>query len=308
MRGRRKRRRLDKRLGTVFFTLIIVVFTIVLVMYSFYEFNVFSDNIRHNHTNSEEAVNQSDYRHELGLVKYNEEKEVQVKSINETSRDKGLLAIIIDDLGNNYELSMRVLDIRYPITVAILPYSYYGRLIMEEARRRGKEVILHQPMQAINTSRYDSVGMLYVSMTKYEIERVVRENLSIISEAVGVNNHMGSLFTQDEERMRYFLEIIREKGLYYVDSLTHPNSKGYLLAKSMGIKTIKRDIFLDNVQTKELIKENLYKSVNLANKKGYALVVAHPYEETIMVLNEELDKINSMVNIVYVSDILKRYH
>jgi len=57
------------------------------------------------------------------------------------------VAIVIDDLGEENHLSHELLDANLPITFSILPFSPYSKRLAMEAHRRGKEVILHLPME-----------------------------------------------------------------------------------------------------------------------------------------------------------------
>jgi polysaccharide deacetylase 2 family uncharacterized protein YibQ len=100
----------------------------------------------------------------------------------------------------------------------------------------------------------------------------------------GVNNHMGSRFTEYSEGMRQVMEVLAERGLYFVDSLTSPRSVGYRMAKEMGVRAYRRDVFLDVVQDEAKIQAQFLKLLHLARLHGYALGICHPYPETLRVL------------------------
>jgi polysaccharide deacetylase 2 family uncharacterized protein YibQ len=109
---------------------------------------------------------------------------------------------------------------------------------------------------------------------------------------------MGSKFTEDEERMKFFLEVLKKKKLFFLDSRTSSESKAYNIAGDLGIKSLKRDIFLDSDLTEAKISEQLDKAVSEAHKNGFAIAIGHPHRETVNVLKSRLDEIRKKVAIV----------
>ncbi len=224
---------------------------------------------------------------------------------NEKKSDKkGFLAIIIDDIGFNRHTEKMIINTAFPITLAFLPYGTFTREEMLDAKNNKKEIMLHQPMQPIDKNYNPGHGALYLSMTPVEIEYVFNNNLKEIIYAKGVNNHMGSAFTKNKAQMEVFLEFVREKGLFFVDSFTHPDSVAYETAIYLGIPALKRDIFLDSSINKDEIRKNLYLAVKIAQKKGKAVAIGHPYPETIEVLLHELPDIDRITNLVFASGLL----
>ena len=123
---------------------------------------------------------------------------------------------------------------------------------------------------------------------------------------MGVNNHKGSKFTSDSEKMRLFLELVKLENLFFIDSYTISTSVGYQLAKEAAIPTGRRDVFLDYVDEKEEIKNRLYEAADLALENGSAIVIGHHKENTLQVLKNELPKLKELkVKPVKVSELLK---
>ena len=75
--------------------------------------------------------------------------------------------------------------------------------------------------------------------------RVVAENIATLPNVVGVNNHMGSRFTQLPRKMDQALGVIRSNKLFFVDSLTTERSTAFARARQMGLGAMRRDLFLD---------------------------------------------------------------
>jgi len=112
----------------------------------------------------------------------------------------------------------------------------------------------------------------------------LEEFLRDIPKAVGANNHMGSEFTEHDEQMRVVLQALKGKGLFFIDSVTSPHSVGQKMAREMGIKSGRRNVFLDNEQDSTYIKGQLGQAVRLAKKTGASIVICHPHPATIKTL------------------------
>ncbi|NMC49465.1 MAG: divergent polysaccharide deacetylase family protein, partial [Desulfovibrio sp.] len=135
--------------------------------------------------------------------------------------DSPRMAVVIDDLGDSVSFAKALLDLDFPITLAILPYRPHSTDVDALAARHGAEILLHQPMQpqgypGVNPGR----GALLAGMAPERIRAIVDENLSQTPHASGVNNHMGSRFTEDVSGMAVVLEHLRGKNLFFLDSLT----------------------------------------------------------------------------------------
>lgn len=196
------------------------------------------------------------------------------------------VAIVIDDLGQDIRQLWRVLEIDAPVTVAVLPFLPHSRKVAEEATSMGKEVILHLPMEPKDPSNNPGRGALFTSMTDEEIEAQLKKDLEAIPYIRGVNNHMGSRFTEDEGRMRVVLEVIKERGLYFLDSKTTPHSTISRLARGIGVRAIDRQVFLDNEQDSEYIKGQVERLITVAKAQGHAVAIGHPHPSTLSALKE----------------------
>lgn len=136
----------------------------------------------------------------------------------------GLLAVIIDDIGNNAEVASAVLALPPGVTLSILPRLSASHQAAEAASRLGHEVMLHQPMESLN-HRALGPGGLTLDHTRIDLEMVLAANLRSVPHAVGVNNHMGSLLTSEHTSMHWLMEaLLRHGGLFFVDSRTNPRS------------------------------------------------------------------------------------
>lgn len=212
------------------------------------------------------------------------------------------VSIIMDDLGVSKKKALKVFDIKSPLTISILPQEKYSRWIAEEAHKLGRDIIAHVPMEATRPFKLGKGG-LYTWMSDKEIIETIKEDISSIPYIKGVSNHMGSAFTQDKKSMRPVISEIKKHGLFFLDSLTTSKSSAYQAAKAQGIKTVKRDVFLDNADDPVEIQKQWERLVKIAKKEGRAIALAHPRKNTLDFLNSTLEN-NGEVRIVPVSELI----
>jgi polysaccharide deacetylase 2 family uncharacterized protein YibQ len=142
-------------------------------------------------------------------------------------------------------------------------------------------------------------------MTPDERLEQLRRKLDAVPFIVGVNNHMGSKLTQDSSIMRQIFTVLKKRNLFFVDSVTSPNSCSAEVARLIRVKLGKRNVFLDHTQEHNTIRFQIKRLVSIANRRGEAIGIGHPYAVTWEVLNEELPKIMAQVNLVPVSELVR---
>jgi polysaccharide deacetylase 2 family uncharacterized protein YibQ len=197
------------------------------------------------------------------------------------------VAIILDDGGWGGPETRRVLALDNRLTLAILPNAPKTEALAREAAEKGFEVMLHMPMEPSRTAR-KFPGQIETSMDRETVHRLAREAIAQIPGLVGVNNHTGTLFTQDAERMGWFMEVLREKNLYFVDSMTTARSLGLAAAVTAGLKAARRDVFLDNDASLPYIRSQVRELVKRARAGGSAVAIGHFRRNTVTVLEEVL--------------------
>jgi uncharacterized protein len=224
---------------------------------------------------------------------------------HERGKERARIALIIDDLGYDSRLAEGFMNLKIPVSLSILPDAPFTRSIADEARRRGCELMVHLPMEP---KRYPAVnsgpGTLFVSMDTEQILHQLSDDLDQVPGATGVNNHMGSLFTENRDKMMVVLQALKRRHLFFVDSRTTADSVGYDLARKMGIPTAKRTVFLDNDLHPEAIRSQVRRLLNMARHKGWAIGIGHPHKETLKLLQNDLSGPQDGVEIVPVSKLL----
>jgi len=197
------------------------------------------------------------------------------------------LAIIIDDVGNDYVQAQQVLELPVGVTVAILPQLHNSSRIARQAHGQGREVMLHQPMQSIR-HRKMGPGGLTLHHSQAEIRKVMSDNLDSVPHVAGINNHMGSLLTRDPNSMRWLMDVLKQRELFFIDSRTDSSTHAEVVARESGLFTARRDVFIDHDRSPEAIRAQLQLALQLAHKRGSAIAIGHPYPDTLAVLKELL--------------------
>lgn len=168
--------------------------------------------------------------------------------------------------------------------MSILPHSPHGVAVAELAANRGKEVMLHTPMSAIDEGRTLDPGGLTADMSREQLLATLKANLAAIPHVKGLNNHMGSQLTQFQQPMTWVMQELRARELYFVDSRTIANSLAWQTAVNQRVATTQRDVFLDNDPSLLSIAKQFNALLAIAQKHGQAVAIGHPYPETIQFL------------------------
>ena len=201
---------------------------------------------------------------------------------DDSSRDR--VAIIIDDMGYHPTLGRKLLAMDLNLTFSFLPHAPYTAEIEEEAYLLGRTIMLHLPLEPHGQKWDPGPGALYVSQSPAEHRRLLEANLGRVPHATGVNNHMGSRYTESDESMGELIELLAEHKLFFIDSYTTAHSIGMNMAREKGVPSSRRHVFLDNVQRLESICGQLEKLVTIAQQQGDAIGIAHPHPETVEAL------------------------
>ncbi|NVL89627.1 MAG: divergent polysaccharide deacetylase family protein [Desulfobacterales bacterium] len=218
---------------------------------------------------------------------------------------KARMALIIDDIGYSFSRARQFLELGVPITFSILPRLASSYDLAVEIHDKGHEIMLHQPMEPYNSNLDPGPGALYVGYGSETIGNIVEENISDVPFAVGVNNHMGSRFTECRREINEALTVVKNRGLFFVDSFTSSRSIAYKVARRRHMVTARRNIFLDNHLDESAILSQLHKLRKHARKYGRAVGIGHPFPKTARAIERFLSgRMDHDVSLVHVSKVL----
>lgn len=222
---------------------------------------------------------------------------------NVTQQNGPKLAIILDDLGSDRNAAEAIFELPYPLTISVLPNHEHSTEIAHEAVRRGYQVILHVPMQAVGNEKPEAQE-LRPGMPAAEVSALVDQFLQNVPGAVGVNNHQGSQATSDPTLMAELMPVLRERQLFYVDSRTTTATVAYDTAQNSGVPSAYRNVpFLDDVAEVGAVRKQLALALRGARAKGEAVAIGHPHPATLQALREVLPTAQTQgVRLAYVSE------
>ena len=199
------------------------------------------------------------------------------------------IAIIIDDLGYQMAAGHRAVALPGPVVCAILPGTPRAAQLAQAAWERGKEVLLHLPLQSVDHHGAAEPGSITLDTTREGFAQTFTIAMESVPFAVGVNSHRGSLLTQHPGHMSWLMEeILRAGGLYFVDSYTTHRSVALQIASERGVPAIKRDVFLDSDPAPEKVAQEFERLKALARENGLAVAIGHPYPETLSFLEQAI--------------------
>ena len=219
---------------------------------------------------------------------------------------KPRIAIVIDDFGYNTNNLENFLSIGEPITLSILPDQRYSAKVAEAAHSRGKAAILHLPLEPKDGSVKEEPGTIKSSMSDDQVVSRLKEELDSVPYIIGVSNHMGSKGTEDSHLMSVIFGELKNRKIFFFDSLTSPNSVCQGAARSSGIRYARRDVFLDIPDTPASIEKRILETRRLAFRKGFAVAIGHDKHNTVTALRKFMPAMaGEGVEFVYISDLEK---
>ena len=216
------------------------------------------------------------------------------------------LAIVIDDLGYSVGQSERVMALPGPVTLAVLPFAPSATEVARRAHAAGSDIILHQPMEAMPTpNRRHAEGTLTLTMPPGRFLEVFAQALERVPNAIGVNNHTGSLLTQHAKPMHRLMAQISAHDMFFLDSRTTDKTVALEIAEQWRVPAIKRDVFLDHVISAPAVEREYRRALGIARKQGHAVLIAHPHEVSLRFLEAALAQLPADIRLVELVDLLR---
>ncbi len=215
----------------------------------------------------------------------------------------GKIVLIIDDIGYHKQ-DIEAVDLPGNVTLSVLPGTPYGKEYASRARLKGRDVMLHIPMESLSGKALGP-SALTTRLSEDEFNRILSDSLEEIPFAIGINNHMGSLLTQLPEQMDWTMSFLKSKQLFFLDSRTTKYSQAKNAANKYGVTYFRRHVFIDNVRTEDAMKAQFESLIRLAEHHDIAVGIAHPYKESIAFFKKHLPTLERQgIQLVKVSDML----
>lgn len=236
------------------------------------------------------------------IVKSREQKQVKI-----ITGGPVMIAVVIDDMGVSIPHTRDILSLEKPVTASFLTYGAANRKQVREAKEKGFEVMLHVPMMPHAKADLAPIT-LSPNMTEDEIKNNFVQMLDRYKGLgmKGINNHMGSLFTENEKCLGYVMQILKDRNLFFLDSKTTAKSVGAKVAAEYGVPYIARDVFLDNENDYNYIMKQLRQTEKIAHMRGYAVAIGHPRTQTYLALRDWMKELpKHKIRLVRLGDLVR---
>lgn len=217
----------------------------------------------------------------------------------------GRLAIVIDDAGRDLDSQHIYEQMGIPLTLAVMPDQIHTRDAALSWRAHGLPVILHQPMESVS-----GIGMepkvILTSMSDAAIRQMLRDSLSQLPEAIGINNHQGSKATIDARTMDIVMNELHHRGLFFFDSHTNSTTAADKAAKTYGVPYVRNDLFVDNSASVSDICAMIQEGADRAKKKGTYIIIGHCRPHTAEAFRQMVPKLKAQgIEFMYLSSLKK---
>ncbi|HVO33619.1 MAG TPA: divergent polysaccharide deacetylase family protein [Elusimicrobiota bacterium] len=221
------------------------------------------------------------------------------------------LAIVIDDVAYDSEPMDHFAALGIPLTFAILPRDKHCKDLAQKANDLRFPVILHLPMEPLDLAHNNpGSAALYLSMSSKTLRDQFEKDVASVPHIVGINNHMGSAFTENLGKMELVMRWVRQKHLFFLDSHTSVHSIVPQAARKAGVPCVVNETFLDNSDTVDAIAEQLEIAAKLAKRYKRTIAIGHYRRKHLVeALERELPIIRARgVQLVYLPVLVPAAH
>ncbi len=211
----------------------------------------------------------------------------------ELERRAGRIAIVIDDFGyQDQNLILSFCALSQPITFSIFPNEKHTVWIAQQAIEKNHGVMVHLQMEPIGyPARDPGPNAIFSDDAPERIAELTQNALAAVPHAQGMNNHMGSRVTQNPDAMKVVLQVVKQRGFFFIDSVTSPQSVAYAIAREMGIPSGRNALFLDTIADEDEVIERLYALAARARRESTAIGIGHAKPQTLWALQRVLPEL-----------------
>lgn len=217
-----------------------------------------------------------DYTHKYELELYYDSKYYKDKVVEKR------ISIVVDDFGAiGGSLLDGFLSVEKEVCFAIFPEEPNSVSTMQRATRQGRETLIHVPMEPIGYPRVNpGNNAILVQHTESQIDKMLNGFIAELPDAIGINNHMGSLATTDTDVMQVVMNNLKKHNKAFLDSRTTNVSIAYQTAQKAHLKAYRNDLFLDSPNiSQSTMDAKLNQIIQMASSKKHIIVITHCHNE-----------------------------
>ena len=218
------------------------------------------------------------------------------------------VAVIVDDIGFGGHSTGTLLSIKAPLTLAILPFCRGSKVAAETGVERSYEVILHMPMEPSRfRNNVRAKVAVFIDMNSKQIKKRLVRALDSLPGLSGLNNHMGSLFTEKAAKLDPVMSVLKERKLYFVDSVTTRHSVAFTRARRLGLPSGRRNFeFIDNKPGFKYSQKQFKRMIARTKSKKALICIMHDRKHSVNALVKMLGPIRAAgIELTYASELLE---
>jgi uncharacterized protein len=191
---------------------------------------------------------------------------------------KPMVALIVGGLGLNPTTTRAAIEqLPAEVTLSFVPYAEGLQGWIDMARAQGHEVMIEVPMQPVNYPDNDpGPQTLLVNQRTEDMTTRLNWILSRASGYFGVTNYQGSAFLRDKDSSKAFLDVLKARGLSFIDDGQARGLNGAWARASA-------DRIIDAQINAQSITAQLAGLETSAKSKGQALGTGFAYPVTLAV-------------------------
>jgi uncharacterized protein len=191
------------------------------------------------------------------------------------------IVIVVGGLGLSQTGTQKAIEsLPEEVTLAFAPYGSSLQRWVAKARERGHEVLLQVPLEPQNYPQ-ENPGEHTLLVSGGGSRQDLHWVLGRMTAYAGVMNYMGSRFTSDERALVPFLGEIGERGLFYVDDGTSPQSLATSVGEALKVPVLTADRVLDATRSPAAIEKELDALEAVARVRGLAIGVASAFPQSV---------------------------
>ena len=198
------------------------------------------------------------------------------------------VAIVVGGIGLSQTGSQRAIrELPEQITLAFAATGNSLSRWMQEARRKGHEIVLQVPFEPFDyPANNPGRGTLLTTDQPAEALKKLREAMGRITNYTGIMNYMGAKYMSDAAAFEPVMRDIGGRGLLFLDDGSTARSLADSFAKAIGMPYAQGNLLLDGQPEKAAVLAKLDELERIARRNGEAIGIASAFDETIAAIRQ----------------------
>ena len=178
---------------------------------------------------------------------------------------------------------------------------------MQEARRKGHEILLQIPFEPFDYPANDPGPLTLTTEAGAKTNlALLHKSLSEITNYTGIMNFLGGRFLSDADALEPVMRDLAKRGLLFLDDGTSAQSLSGTLAGTLDVPQGFADLVVDDQLDRGAILKKLDELERIARKNGQAIGVASAFDESVGAISDWVDEASARgIEFVGVSVLVK---